>query len=443
MNRYCLFLAAIALLVLCFAFACDSDDDDDNDNNDDNNDDDDTPVDDDDNDTSDDDNDDATPDDDSVDDDTADDDTAPPPAYDPAEPGPYEVGNATILFVDEARYDPVTNGPRTIPVEFWYPAVDEASELPRDTLLNFFGQWDDELIELLEDEGVPPEEIANFSAETGSARNAPPNRDHGPFPVILFSHGNGGTRFQSFTLSEYLAGHGFVVVAPDHTGNSLAAPLPDQLVVFDEKWVFISYWYRKGDLKFLIDKLLELSLDDRAGPLFGLIDMDRLGVMGHSFGGTVAVETTKDVPRIRACIDFSSFMFPWFAKPFDASLMWMIGREDNTMGDIIPLMRFDWRIAPPPKFRLEFYDGGHYTFTDACILVPSILGEEDGCGMGERRWGGAPFEYIEHDYAFSIIDAYATAFFGFNLRGDDHMAEYLTANHFPDDVNYHQRWPEE
>ena len=43
----------------------------------------------------------------------------------------------------------------------------------------------------------------------------------GPRPVLVFSHGNSGVRWQSPFFTEYLASHGWVVVAPDHVGNTL------------------------------------------------------------------------------------------------------------------------------------------------------------------------------------------------------------------------------
>ena len=43
----------------------------------------------------------------------------------------------------------------------------------------------------------------------------------GPHPLIVFSHGNSGFRRQSTFLTTHLASRGFVVAAPDHTGNTL------------------------------------------------------------------------------------------------------------------------------------------------------------------------------------------------------------------------------
>lgn len=356
---------------------------------------------------------------------------------DPRDKGPFEVGNRTHVFIDESRHDPATDSARTLVTEVWYPAADSAASLPRDTLRDFLGQWDEFVIQMLEDEGAPPGELANFDRETGASRDAAIHVDSAPYPIILFSHGNGGVRFQNLTMCEYLASHGFIVIAPDHTGNAFVAPLEDEPVVFDENLVTHAYWARMADLSFLITVFDQLDSSDPDGFWTGMLDTENVGAFGHSFGGAAVLETTRRDRRIKATISMAGFIFPWRAEDFDgASTMWMIALEDDTLGDVTSLMRLDYGILPPPKFKLEFLDGGHYTFTDACILFPSLFGDGDGCGTGERRWGGEPFDFIDHDEAFSIINPYAAAFFGFNLRGDDHMGDFLEENHAPDDIRY-------
>ncbi len=424
--------AMIMLLAGLFAFTFSCGDDDDDSSDDDAADivDDDSADDDADDDANDDANDDV--------DDDADDDVQ----HDPSTPGPYPVGNRTMYFTEEGRYDPATQSDRKLVVEVWYPAAPEAADMPHDVIVNFLGDWAEDVFEVLEEYEAPAEEIDNFYNETGSVRDAPINTAGAPYPMIVFSHGNAGTRFQNFTQCEYLASHGFIVVAPDHTGNSLVAPLQEEFVPFDENLVFIAYWMRKYDLSFLVDEFLYMTAHEANGFFTGMIDPLKIGALGHSFGGTAAVEATKSDPRISACVVMASFMFPWYDEDFDDSLMWMIAPDDGTMGDATFLFRLDYEIAPPPKFKLEFYNAGHYTFTDSCLLLPSILGDGDGCGTGERRWGEDEFEFIEHDKAFSIIDAYSTAFFGFNLRDEEHMKQYLEDNHFPDDVFYLHRMGE-
>jgi len=378
------------------------------------------------------------------DDDTADDDSSWDFGYQPAEEpdvterGPFEVGNKTVIWVDDSRWDPTTSGPRTLMTEVWYPAAPEAADMPYDIVKNFCpGWWDSYVRPTLEEEyGAPPDELDNFNKPTGSHRDAPPDYLHAPYPMLLFSHGFGGVRIQSFSICEWLASWGFVVVAPDHTGNALLVCLPDGVVELNPDLTLIAYTQRKNDISFLISKLAELSAFDPEEFFTGLIDPTKVGTFGHSFGGTVAVEAAKDDSRIQAAINMASFSFPWCDESFSASTIHMIALEDDTMYDAIFVMRWAYSVFPRPKFKMEFINAGHYTFSDSCILLPSLMGDGDGCGIGERHETGEEFEFIDHDLAMEIISSYAVAFFSYVLNGDDSFIEYLSQNGYPDELEY-------
>src|SRR5690606_6372290 len=119
-------------------------------------------------------------------------------APDPLAAGPYPVGVTRVTFVDPVRDRPL----RT---EIWYPADESARDLPASPITDFV---DPSLAGLLAGSTVP----------LTAVRDVPLSPD-GPFPFVAFSHGNGGVRFQNTFQAERLASHGFVVVAPDHTGN--------------------------------------------------------------------------------------------------------------------------------------------------------------------------------------------------------------------------------
>ena len=77
------------------------------------------------------------------------------------------------------------------------------------------------------------------------------------FPVVAFSHGNGGIRFQSIFLTEVLAQHGYVVVAPDHPHNTL--------LDFDESASGTVAMRRPGDVTSAVDELFRRSAGDSSG----------------------------------------------------------------------------------------------------------------------------------------------------------------------------------
>lgn len=97
----------------------------------------------------------------------------------------------------------------------------------------------------------------------------------GPFPLIVLSHGIGGTPKDYTVLAGTWAGLGYVVALP-------AFPLTNDQAPDAETNLFDGVNQPK-DVSFVIDQVLALNGDDKS-PLFGRIDADRIGVAGHSFG---------------------------------------------------------------------------------------------------------------------------------------------------------------
>jgi dienelactone hydrolase len=155
----------------------------------------------------------------------------------------YAAGSTTFCVRDATRgFDPtagMTDGERLIIVEAWYPveatiASDGSAQRAR------FGDYFDNDLELLlrterallETTGFAPEVIeqhmglapAQFDVERGSYRNAPIAERNSLFPLVLYSHGTLQQRFTNDTMAENLAKQGYIVLAPEHTGNDALAP---------------------------------------------------------------------------------------------------------------------------------------------------------------------------------------------------------------------------
>lgn len=155
----------------------------------------------------------------------------------------YAAGSATFCVRDASRgFDPTAgmqDGERLLLVEAWYP-IDAA--LARDPAAHRtrFGDYfagDPELLlrterALLETTGFTPDVIEQhmalapeqFDVERGSYRDAPIATGAARFPVVLYSHGTLQQRFTNDSMAENLARRGYVVLAPEHTGNDALAP---------------------------------------------------------------------------------------------------------------------------------------------------------------------------------------------------------------------------
>ncbi len=113
-----------------------------------------------------------------------------------------------------------------------------------------------------------------FPSPLGAQEGVAPAK--GPFPTVAFSHGNQGVPEQSVFLTEGLAARGYVVVAPEHIGNSFTT--------FDEKLFAAVTLWRPKDLSAAVDRLTKPQAGDPPW-LAGLADTEKLAVTGHSFGG--------------------------------------------------------------------------------------------------------------------------------------------------------------
>lgn len=169
---------------------------------------------------------------------------------------PYGVG---VIDVEVAGADG-----RKLPATVWYPIPPGATG----TAVKYLGAM-----------ASPGGAIAGAEAAKG------------PFPLVAFSHGHQGLRQQSVFLTEALAAHGYVTIAPDHVGNTFYD--------YDDKLTGAMAIYRPIDLKAAIDRMLTPNAKDP--PWFaGLVDKDQIAVSGHSFGGytALAVAGAKvDVPK--------------------------------------------------------------------------------------------------------------------------------------------------
>jgi predicted dienelactone hydrolase len=121
---------------------------------------------------------------------------------------------------------------------------------------------------------IGPAGKPNFRAEA-VAVGAPLVAQPARLPLILVSHGNGGSSAQMAWLGTALARAGFIAAAIDHPGNTSAGKPTVQ--------GFTEWWFRPPAMSAALDRVL-------SDPVFGpRIDRDRIGAAGYSRGGFAVV----------------------------------------------------------------------------------------------------------------------------------------------------------
>jgi len=225
--------------------------------------------------------------------------------------------------------------------------------------------------------------------DAGRKRNVPvkvylPRSDR-PEPMILFSHGLGGSRENNSYLGRFWAAAGYVAVFMQHPGSDTEVWRPLET---GKRWQALkeaaspaSFRQRIADVSFVIDQLEAWNgLDGH--PLQGRLDLGHIGMSGHSFGSmtTLAVAGQKfrgirSYPdeRIDAFLALSPnpgkevepvVAFGHLQKP----ILCMTGTKDGSPvnPDLIPAFRREVYRAMPAgdKYQLVLDGAGHFAFGD-------------------------------------------------------------------------------
>ena len=201
-----------------------------------------------------------------------------PQSYEVKPDGEYGVKSKSFTWTDESRDETFTEEEdyRKITVQFWYPTENVKSTV---------------------------------SAE-------------GKFPLVVFSHGANGIRESNLSTYYKLASHGYVVCSIDHTYHSFMTVQEDgKKILIDpdylnetltvsgkedspEKFNMIQGWQklRVEDMTFCLKQIRSLIKEDSndKDEVFDRIDIDHIGLMGHSLGGSTAAGVARIDKEIKA-----------------------------------------------------------------------------------------------------------------------------------------------
>ena len=218
----------------------------------------------------------------------------------PRHTGSHAVGTRTIEL-------PAEHGQPALMVQIWYPAEPDpaARRAP----------W-------LSDSSLAPSfpfgRISN--SLSGAIEGPPPIAGKQKFKVLFYEHAWMGHRGENLFQVEDLASEGYVVVAIDHPGQSRLILHPDGSVVKGTLPEVPDFSNRDAITEFEVaaEKCLSARSQDLLrvrqafsrgiiADLTGRLDLDRMGIFGFSFGGTMAIRECAANPVFHAGANLDGF----------------------------------------------------------------------------------------------------------------------------------------
>lgn len=248
-----------------------------------------------------------------------------------------------------------------------------------------------------------------------------------PAPVVLFSHGLGGSNLGSAFMGKHWAARGYVAVFVQHAGSDEGVwrgkkTLVERLDSMRKAADLSNFLLRVNDIPAVLTQL-EAWNKDPVHLLHGRLDMKKVGMSGHSFGAATTqgvsgqryplTGTSLTDKRISAAISFSPSSPRKAIEPkqafADVKIPWMLmtGTKDTApIGDQTVESRLAVFPALPPggKYELVLDNAEHSVFTER-----PLPGEKEKRNPNHRR----------------VILALSTAFWDTYLRDDPQAKAWL------------------
>ena len=239
--------------------------------------------------------------------------------------GEYRVATTTYSWQDNSREEPHTsdsNDFREVQVRLFYPTDQEYTENRLSVLPEKF--W----LRIGSEEIIAGKKLrqSNYHDKTWNVELDAAISDSQPtFPLIIFSNGYGFTPEIHVNISAELASRGYIVASINHPYGSGISQLSSGNTVYaqglpeDNLGADLKLW--SDDQLFVLNQLQNINLDTDS-VLYGRLDQ-RIGTMGHSYGGAAAYYSAWQDDRVQAGINLDGTIFNREGKNIDQPFMYM------------------------------------------------------------------------------------------------------------------------
>ena len=237
-----------------------------------------------------------------------------------------------------------------------------------------------------------------------------PKDGGGRYPLVVFSHGTGGTKASNTSTFMELASNGYVVCSIDHPYHSLYTIGGDgRLITIDQsylqeymgvtngkydegtafklqqKWMQL----RIADINFVLDTVLAQTKKTDSDAVYHLVDSTRIGSMGHSLGGESSAQVARERNDIGAVVnldadlggeylDYVNGKYVMNDKVYPVPILTILG-DDLVRGiaavpdanNVVALKRVN--ATAPHAYEVDIAGTNHMSFTDLQLESPLLV----------------------------------------------------------------------
>jgi hypothetical protein len=367
----------------------------------------------------------------------------------PEPTGPFAIGVTDFEWIDSSRAEAYSTDPskkRDLMVRAWYPAEKLRSQKNRGPYFDIrkLGPV------LAKGMSLPSFIFDHMELAKGhSYFDAPLSPSQRTYPIILFSHGYDSMLSQNTVQMEELASRGYIVFSIAHPYESvilypdgriigssdkrIASPLSpeeerqrsrkidallgkvlaadradivrgaidDIYALVPEQKAGLRVW--SDDTEFAVSRIEAMNRGGPEGRFSGRLDLSRMGVFGHSYGGAAAGELCFLDPRFKAGINMDGVQHgDILGNSIKQPFMYMSG-EGPAYGKINAEI---YSRCAGPYLEVHIESARHFNYSDFSLLarfisVPGFTGSIDGYRME------------------SMINGYIGGFFDEYVKGID------------------------
>ena len=368
-------------------------------------------------------------------------DVVRPDAPELAAHGEFDIGVRTVELSDPDGFDVVNavagedipTYDRPLTLEVWYPATLEAGQEPGG-----------EYTVVTRDPGL------EVTVKGLAVRDAAPNTEAGPFPLIIISHGYPGNRFLMSHLGENLATKGYVTVAIDHTDSTYS----------DQAAFASTLLNRPLDQLYVLEQIANLGAAGGGKFLEGVVDATQTGIIGYSMGGYGVVNVVgggyaegiiaapyapadrvlelrssanEDYlnsmdSRIKAVIAVAPWgmnVGAWDAESLQGvttPIMFMAGSADDVSGYENGTKAIYDLTTNAERYLLTFENANHNAAAPMPAPIETWEPSDNLDFVPFEHYGDAVWDTVRMN---NIAQHFATAFFDHYIKSDEEMAPYL------------------